>query len=118
MWVTLVLEELVELGVVEEVDERPRIINALNVVPKANGKFRIILDLRPFNKYMKALKFTMETIQRIRPLIKAGDYMGTIDLRSAYHHSWFTLLIVPSAASSGACDQMDMARWAPATSCS
>ena len=86
LWVTLLLEELTVLGVVEEVDDKPHIINALNVVPKANGKYRIILDLRPFNKYMKALKFSMETIQRIRPLIKQGDYMCAIDLRSAYHH--------------------------------
>ena len=86
LWVTLLLEELLELGVVEEVDDKPVIINALNVVPKANGKYRLILDLRPFNKYMKALKFSMETIQRIRPLIKQGDFMVAIDLRSAYHH--------------------------------
>ena len=86
LWVTLLLEELLVLGVIEEVDDKPHVIYALNVVPKANGKYRLILDLRPFNKYMKALKFSMETVQRIRPLIKQGDYMIAIDLRSAYHH--------------------------------
>ena len=61
-----------------------KIINALNVVPKAHGKWRPILDLRPLNKYTRRLRFSMETLQRIRPMIKEGDWVFAIDLSSAF----------------------------------
>ena len=40
------LSDLVQKGVVSEVEDMPLCVSALKVVPKKNGKHRLICDLR------------------------------------------------------------------------
>jgi hypothetical protein len=58
----------------------------LGVVPKKNGKLRMILDLRRLNSYIATPRFAMEDIRKVRPLLQTGDFMTSIDLKDGFHH--------------------------------
>ena len=49
-------------------------------------KWRLILDVSSFNKFIIAKPFKMETVQKIRSSIIPGLFATSIDLTDAYHH--------------------------------
>jgi len=55
-------------------------------VPKPHGKIRVTLDFRPLNEFIHAPHFQMEDIRVVCSLVKRGDFMTKIDLKSAYWH--------------------------------
>lgn len=60
------------------------------LVPKATApgepkKWRLVVDLRPLNKYMKKMKMRSETLAGLSRLAKAGDWMVTWDLQDGYN---------------------------------
>ena len=52
--------------------------------PKHDGGYRMILNLKEFNKYVKYIHFKMESFQQILDLIVPGCYMAVLDLTDAY----------------------------------
>ena len=55
-------------------------------VPKKTlGEFRIIFDLTILNKYIRKIRFRMDSIYTIMALISPGDWLVSIDLSDAYH---------------------------------
>lgn len=82
-----VIPQLMEVGAVEQVTERPHGVSPLNVVPKATaGKYRLILDLRYLNDFLTEFTFEMETLNRRRRSFVEGDWMFNLDLESGYYH--------------------------------
>ncbi|GJP62787.1 hypothetical protein CLOP_g19813, partial [Closterium sp. NIES-67] len=57
----------------------------LNVVEQRN-KCCLILDLRKVNAHLEIPKFKYEGLNRVAELIRPGDWMFSIDLKSGYHH--------------------------------
>ena len=55
-------------------------------VPKPNGKIRPILDLSRLNTSINKITFTMESLQRLIPLIPNHSYFAKIDLKDAFYH--------------------------------
>jgi len=43
----------------------------------------MILDLRRLNSFVSTPRFAMEDIRKVRPLLQAGDWMTSIDLKDA-----------------------------------
>ncbi len=79
------VNELVTLGVIRETDCHPtEFCNRLFLVPKPNGEFRPILNVKRFNKYVKKEKFKMETVADAILLMEQNDSLITIDLTDAY----------------------------------
>ena len=69
------LRELLEMGAVRIVKEKPHLVSPFNVVPKATkGKFRLILDLRKLNEALREWKFKMETLQTHREILRKGRW--------------------------------------------
>ncbi|KAK6300092.1 hypothetical protein J4Q44_G00301250 [Coregonus suidteri] len=56
------------------------------IVPKRDGSFRPILDLRPLNRCLKTLPFKMLSPSRILQAISPGQWFTTVDLKDAYFH--------------------------------
>ena len=56
------------------------------LVPKKEGNYRPILDLRVLNKALMSLKFRMLTPRRLVQFIRPNDWFITIDLKDAYFH--------------------------------
>lgn len=71
---------------VEEVYERPVILNPLSVSVQSCGKKRLILDLRHINLFIYKQKFKCEDLATLREMSKPGDLFFTFDLKSGYHH--------------------------------
>src|SRR4029434_6250772 len=56
------------------------------LVPKRDGNYRPILDLRVLNKAVMPLRFRMLTPRRLVQFIRPNDWFITIDLKDAYFH--------------------------------
>ena len=56
------------------------------LVPKKDGGYRPILDLRILNKTLVKREFRMLTSRQLDLFIKPRDWFVTIDLRDAYFH--------------------------------
>src|SRR4029434_4300095 len=56
------------------------------LVPKRDGNYRPILDLRVLNKALMPLRFRMLTPCRLVQFIRLNDWFITIDLKDAYFH--------------------------------
>src|SRR4029434_6062509 len=56
------------------------------LVPKRDGNYLPILDLRVLNKALMPLRFRMLTPRRLGQFIRPNDWFITIDLKDAYFH--------------------------------
>jgi hypothetical protein len=94
---------LQHLGVVRNVAaDHPRLFAKWFGIPKADmSKARLILDGRCLNKLtQKAVRFQLETVQRMRHIVQPGDWFTTFDISDAYYHlpvhphstAWFGFL--------------------------
>ena len=63
-------------------------VSNIFLVPKKQGGFRMILNLKHLNKYVTYTKFKMDHIDKVIQLIRPGDFFSSLDLVSAYQHFW------------------------------
>lgn len=63
------------------------IINPIGIVPKKNGKKRMIIDMRFVNSFMKVPKFKLEDLRTAINLMEPLDWMIKIDLQDGYFHA-------------------------------
>ena len=61
-------------------------ISNVFVVPKKDGGYRLILNLKHLNKFIKYQKFKMEHIEDLVNMLKQFDWLASIDIKSAYSH--------------------------------
>lgn len=81
------IAKLLESGTIKKVtQEETHNTSPIGVVPKKNGKLRMIVDLRAVNKWVNTPPFSMEDIRKLKPLLKEGDWMTKIDLKDGFHH--------------------------------
>ena len=74
-------------GAVEKIDPvSPGFYSRIFIVPKKNGKSRLIIDLSPLNKYVCVQNFRMETQRKVRNAIYPNDWAFSLDLTDAYLH--------------------------------
>ena len=82
------IENLLNKRAVERVQnpETPGFYSRIFLVPKKNGKFRLILDLSLLNRYTEKQAFKMETVKSVRQAMRLNDWAVSIDLTDAYLH--------------------------------
>ncbi len=66
--------------------ECPWICNPLLVVANAQGKKRLVVDLRYVNQFLRVDKFKYEGLELVPVLFSQGEWFITFDLKSGYHH--------------------------------
>lgn len=64
----------------EEAQQNPGFYSKMFCVSKPNKKWRPIINLKPFNKYVLKKNFKMETVRDVR------NWAATVDLQDAYYH--------------------------------
>ena len=64
----------------------PRVVNPLSESVQANGKKRLILDLRYVNKFLRKMHVKYEDWKRAMSYFARGAYMCSFELKSGYHH--------------------------------
>ena len=68
-----------------ETNVPPRVVNPLSVSVQANGKKRLILDLRYVNKFLRKMHVKYEDWKTALSYFYRGAYMFSFDLKSGYH---------------------------------
>ena len=59
-------------------------VSTIFLVPKKDGQFRPIINLKPLNRFMRKHHFKMEGMHVVRDLLQQGDWMARLDLKDAY----------------------------------
>lgn len=54
------------------------------LIPKKDGSFKPILNLRPLNKYILSEHFHIVMFQDVIPLLQQGNFMTALNLGDAY----------------------------------
>ena len=70
----------------EEAQQNPGFYSKMFCVSKPNKKWRPIINLKPFNKYVLKKNFKMKTVRDVRNLLQPGMWAATVDLQDAYYH--------------------------------
>ena len=79
------VSKLLSDGLIRQVESVPYCCNPLTVAHSA-GKYRLVLDLRHVNQYVKLKKFRYENLKILAMLLERGDFFINYDLKSGYHH--------------------------------
>ena len=78
---------LLQKGAVEEIHPvSPGFYSRIFLVPKKNGKVRLIIDLSTLNRHVFIQSFKMETQRKVRNAIRLNDWAFSLDLTDAYLH--------------------------------
>ena len=75
------VQDLVESGRVVETNVPPRVVNPLSVSVQANGKKRLILDLRYVNKFLRRMHVKYEDWKTTMSYFSRGTYLFSFDLK-------------------------------------
>ena len=77
---------MVEKGIVEEASwELGQFVSNVFLRQKANGEFRVILDLTHLNKSVEYEHFKMTSLQTAIDMLRPDCWMGSVDLKDAYY---------------------------------
>ena len=84
------IKELVEKGALRVVSyseaiKVPGLYSRVFVVPKPNGNHRVIINMKPLNKFIVKETFHMESEKEVRSLLEPGCWGSVIDLSDAYY---------------------------------
>ena len=66
--------------------EKPYICSPLTVVENAEGKLRLVLNLRYLNQFLSQVKFKYEDLKVALLMFARDDFLFKFDLKSGYHH--------------------------------
>ena len=83
-FVTKALEDLIAANCISIVHSPPWAVNPLTVSGRAEGKKRLVFDLRHVNPHLFKYKFKCKDISTAQQLLGEGYYLYTF--KSAYHH--------------------------------
>jgi len=78
--------KLLSIGAVDKVNyTEVEFISNIFVVPKPDNTFRLIINLKPLNKFIVNEHFKMEDYRTVCNLLQKNSNMATIDLKDAYY---------------------------------
>ena len=82
------VQKLLLSRAIEEVMDTtsPGYYSRLFLVPKPDGSFRPIIDLKKLNQFLVVPSFKMETLFSIIAALQPQEWLTKIDLKDAYHH--------------------------------
>ena len=79
------IEQLLAKNAIQKCNhEQGEFISNVFLCPKKDGRYRMILNFKKFNKFIEKVHFKMETIDTILQLITPNCFMMKIDLSNAY----------------------------------
>lgn len=64
--------------------ERGKFLSPYFLVPKSDGGFRFVINLKCLNKYIKAPHFKLEDYRSVKNMITKNCHIASLDLKDAY----------------------------------
>ena len=80
------VRELLNNRCVREVQSRPVVCSPLSVVSNHERKYRLVLNLRHLNQFLRKDHFKYEDLRIAMLMLEKGDLLIKFDLKSGYHH--------------------------------
>ena len=80
------IPKLLASGCIKKVDKKPFCVSRISCVPKADGSYRLVTDLRLLNNYLKDRKFVYEGIDEVLSFIEPEDRLVTADIKNGFFH--------------------------------
>ena len=82
------MKKLLDSHAIKEVTDPlcPGFYSRLFLVPKPDGTFRPIIDLKKLNLFLDIPLFKMETLFSIIAALQPQEWITKIDLKDAYHY--------------------------------
>ena len=78
---------LIANGCISKSSVKPTCVSRISTIPKKDGSFRIITDLRIVNTYLtKNKSFIYENITEALEIVQPSDKLVTIDIKSGFFH--------------------------------
>lgn len=69
-------------GIIEPaISCKDEILSSIFTCPKKDGSYRIILNLKQFNKWIPYQHFKMDTLKSIINLIEKDSFLASLDLK-------------------------------------
>lgn len=82
------IDKLLKMEVIMEIDlENVEFVSTIFLRPKRNGEFRMILNLKEFNQFIKYHHFKMDTFESALKIITPNCFMSSVDLKNTYYTS-------------------------------
>ena len=79
------IKKLLSKGAIVPTDYEPgQFVSTLFIVPKQNGKYRPVINLKNLNQFVLYEHFKQETFSVVLDLIQKNDYFSSLDLCDAY----------------------------------
>ena len=79
------VQKLEEKGAISAVQEsEPGYTSSIFLVPKSDGSWRPVVNLKPLNQYVISRHFKMESLKTAKNIIQKGDWLVKLDLKDAY----------------------------------
>ena len=73
-------------GAIRQLTSAPKHCCSAFLVPKKTGGFRLVVDLRPINKYFPTMSTTYETLSWLQHVPRSVVAGASLDLQDGYHH--------------------------------
>jgi hypothetical protein len=79
------IHKLLQKQAITQVENSPdEFLSPVFLVPKADGSWRPVINLRDLNSHITHHHFKMEGIKTVKGLMKKGDWLAKLDLKDAY----------------------------------
>lgn len=79
------LDELLEMGIIEEVTRPTSWVSPLVPIIKDNGELRLCIDMRRANQAVQRLNHPLPIFEDISPRLRNAKYFTTLDIKQAFH---------------------------------
>lgn len=85
--VTSSITKMIDIGAIRQVSPvKGQFISKIFTVPKGDGSFRLIINLRELNKFISCHHFKLEDSRTVCRILGKNYFMATLDIQDAYTH--------------------------------
>ena len=77
--------ELLELGIIEQVEGPAPWVNPVVIVPKNNGEIRLCIDMRQANQAIMRRQYPIPTVDDVLHTMNGSKVFSKLDLKWGYH---------------------------------
>lgn len=80
------LEEMEQSGIIEKVLTAPTWISGMSAVPKGQGDFRLVVNMRAPNKAINREYYRLPLIDEMKTMLHGSTCFTKLDFKSAFYH--------------------------------
>ncbi|CAH2095188.1 unnamed protein product [Euphydryas editha] len=80
------IQNMIDMQILERAELTPSFLSTFFLIPKVDGSFRPIFNLKQLNQFVQVKPFQLFSHFRVPTFLQDGDWLAKIDLSQAYFH--------------------------------